>query len=173
MGQESDDDDDDDDKGKSGDEDMDEDDTVQANIDEMDKFILPGAEEIAKEGELSFVLFFFRFNSYAFCYASLHIAICSLSLPVDSICSEFLSPVIAGVLLVDLQTIHQRIKDNVDVLSHFATKREEGKERTEYLSLLKKDLSTYYSYNNFLIDKLLDIFPVSEVCVIALFSQMS
>lgn len=58
MGQESDDDDDDDDKGKSGDEDMDEDDTVQANIDEMDKFILPGAEEIAKEGELSFVLFF-------------------------------------------------------------------------------------------------------------------
>uniref|UniRef100_A0A8C7S504 NOP2 nucleolar protein homolog (yeast) n=1 Tax=Oncorhynchus mykiss TaxID=8022 RepID=A0A8C7S504_ONCMY len=68
-----------------------------------------------------------------------------------------------GVLLVDLQTIHQRIKDNVDVLSHFATKREEGKERTEYLSLLKKDLSTYYSYNNFLIDKLLDIFPVSEL----------
>ncbi|XP_029508619.2 probable 28S rRNA (cytosine(4447)-C(5))-methyltransferase [Oncorhynchus nerka] len=117
MGQESDDDDDDDDKGKSGDEDMDENDTVQANLDEMDKFILPGAEEIAKE----------------------------------------------GVLLVDLQTIHQRIKDNVDVLSHFATKREEGKERTEYLSLLKKDLSTYYSYNNFLIDKLLDIFPVSEL----------
>uniref|UniRef100_A0A4W5PYG9 NOP2 nucleolar protein homolog (yeast) n=1 Tax=Hucho hucho TaxID=62062 RepID=A0A4W5PYG9_9TELE len=120
MGQESDDDDDDDDddeKGKSGDEDVDEDDTVQANIDEMDKFILPGAEEIAKE----------------------------------------------GVLLVDLQTIHQRIKDNVDVLSNFATKREEGKERTEYLSLLKKDLSTYYSYNNFLIDKLLDIFPVSEL----------
>lgn len=94
-------------------------------------------------------------------------------MPVDSVCSEFLSPVITGVLLVDLQTIHQRIKDNVDVLSHFATKREEGKERTEYLSLLKKDLSTYYSYNNFLIDKLLDIFPVSEVCVIALFSQMS
>uniref|UniRef100_A0A8C7DE33 NOP2 nucleolar protein homolog (yeast) n=1 Tax=Oncorhynchus kisutch TaxID=8019 RepID=A0A8C7DE33_ONCKI len=117
MGQESDDDDEDDDKRKSGDEDMDEDDTVQANLDEMDKFILPGAEEIAKE----------------------------------------------GVLLVDLQTIHQRIKDNVDVLSHFATKREEGKERTEYLSLLKKDLSTYYSYNNFLIDKLLDIFPVSEL----------
>uniref|UniRef100_A0A8C7GPQ3 NOP2 nucleolar protein homolog (yeast) n=1 Tax=Oncorhynchus kisutch TaxID=8019 RepID=A0A8C7GPQ3_ONCKI len=113
MGQES----DDDDKGKSGDEDMDEDDTVQANLDDMDKFILPGAEEIAKE----------------------------------------------GVLLVDLQTIHQRIKDNVDVLSHFATKREEGKERTEYLSLLKKDLSTYYSYNNFLIDKLLDIFPASLV----------
>uniref|UniRef100_A0A4W5PXW0 NOP2 nucleolar protein homolog (yeast) n=1 Tax=Hucho hucho TaxID=62062 RepID=A0A4W5PXW0_9TELE len=104
-------------KGKNGDEDMDEDDTVQANIDEMDKFVLPGAEEIAKE----------------------------------------------GVLLVDLQTIHQRIKDNVDVLAHFATKREEGKERQEYLSLLKKDLSTYYSYNNFLIDKLLDIFPVSEL----------
>uniref|UniRef100_A0A6Q2YLC2 SAM-dependent MTase RsmB/NOP-type domain-containing protein n=1 Tax=Esox lucius TaxID=8010 RepID=A0A6Q2YLC2_ESOLU len=97
---------------KSGDEDMDEEDTVQVNIDEMDTFKLPKAEDIAKE---------------------------------------------------DLQTIHQRIKDNVDVLSHFSTKREGGKDRAEYLSLLKKDLSTYYSYNNFLIDKLLEIFPVSEL----------
>uniref|UniRef100_A0A6Q2XUW4 SAM-dependent MTase RsmB/NOP-type domain-containing protein n=1 Tax=Esox lucius TaxID=8010 RepID=A0A6Q2XUW4_ESOLU len=102
---------------KSGDEDMDEEDTVQVNIDEMDTFKLPKAEDIAKE----------------------------------------------GVMLVDLQTIHQRIKDNVDVLSHFSTKREGGKDRAEYLSLLKKDLSTYYSYNNFLIDKLLEIFPVSEL----------
>ncbi|XP_048880868.1 probable 28S rRNA (cytosine(4447)-C(5))-methyltransferase [Brienomyrus brachyistius] len=64
---------------------------------------------------------------------------------------------------IDLQSIHQRIKDNVDVLSDFADKREEGKERAEYLSLLKKDLCTYYSYNWFLIEKLLDIFPLSEL----------
>lgn len=64
---------------------------------------------------------------------------------------------------IDLQSIHQRIKDNVDVLSDFADKREEGKGRAEYLSLLKKDLCTYYSYNWFLIEKLLDIFPLSEV----------
>ncbi|XP_048009093.1 probable 28S rRNA (cytosine(4447)-C(5))-methyltransferase [Megalobrama amblycephala] len=68
-----------------------------------------------------------------------------------------------GLLLMDLQTIHQRIKDNVDVLSHFSEKREEGKERSEYLSLLRSDLCTYYSYNEFLISKLMDLFPLSEL----------
>ncbi|KAM4600524.1 28S rRNA (cytosine(4447)-C(5))-methyltransferase [Polymixia lowei] len=120
MAEESDDseeDDDDDANEKSGDADMDEDDTIQTNIDEMDNFRLPGAEERKKE----------------------------------------------GVLPLDLQTIHQRIKDNVDVLTNFATKREEGKDRAEYISLLKKDLCTYYSYNNFLIEKLIDLFPLSEL----------
>ncbi|KAJ8354975.1 hypothetical protein SKAU_G00225420 [Synaphobranchus kaupii] len=106
-----------DEEAESGSEHADEEDTVQANIDEMDRFKLPDSEEREKE----------------------------------------------GVLPLDLQSIHQRIKDNVDVLSNFASKREEGKERTEYLSLLKKDLSMYYSYNTFLIEKLLDIFPVSEL----------
>jgi len=68
---------------------------------------------------------------------------------------------------MDLQTIHQRIKDNVDVLSHFSEKREEGKERSEYLSLLRSDLCTYYSYNPFLISKLMDLFSLSEVCALA------
>ncbi|KAK7147759.1 hypothetical protein R3I94_010323 [Phoxinus phoxinus] len=68
-----------------------------------------------------------------------------------------------GLLLMDLQTIHQRIKDNVDVLSHFSEKREEGKERSEYLSLLRSDLCTYYSYNLFLISKLMDLFSLSEL----------
>uniref|UniRef100_A0A3B4UAH5 NOP2 nucleolar protein n=1 Tax=Seriola dumerili TaxID=41447 RepID=A0A3B4UAH5_SERDU len=108
--------DDDDDEEKS-DADMDEEDTVQTNIDEMDKFRLPGAEDTEKE----------------------------------------------GVLPLDLKTIHQRIKDNIDVLCNFSTKREEGKERAEYISLLKKDLCTYYSYNNFLIEKLIDLFPLSEL----------
>ncbi|KAM8826196.1 28S rRNA (cytosine(4447)-C(5))-methyltransferase [Synchiropus picturatus] len=68
-----------------------------------------------------------------------------------------------GLLPIDLKTIHQRIKDNIDVLCNFSTKREEGKERAEYISLLKKDLCTYYSYNLYLIDKLLDLFPLSEL----------
>jgi len=122
MGLESDEDDDDDEEEDDDDEnksdaDMDEEDTVQANIDEMDKFRLPGTEESEKE----------------------------------------------GVLPLDLKTIYQRIKDNVDVLCNFSTKREEGKERAEYISLLKKDLCTYYSYNNFLIEKLIDLFPLSEL----------
>ncbi|XP_051576390.1 probable 28S rRNA (cytosine(4447)-C(5))-methyltransferase [Myxocyprinus asiaticus] len=68
-----------------------------------------------------------------------------------------------GLLPMDLHGIHQRIKDNVDVLSHFREKREEGKERSEYLSLLRSDLCTYYSYNQFLIGKLMDLFSVSEL----------
>ncbi|XP_063055344.1 probable 28S rRNA (cytosine(4447)-C(5))-methyltransferase [Engraulis encrasicolus] len=68
-----------------------------------------------------------------------------------------------GLLPLDLQTIHQRIKDNIDVLTHFTEKREEGKERAEYLSLLKSDLCTYYSYNDYLMGKLMDLFPLSEL----------
>ncbi|XP_078108777.1 28S rRNA (cytosine(4447)-C(5))-methyltransferase [Sander vitreus] len=68
-----------------------------------------------------------------------------------------------GIMSLDLKTIHQRIKDNIDVLCNFSTKREEGKERAEYISLLKKDLCTYYSYNHFLIEKLMDLFPLSEL----------
>lgn len=45
-----DDDDDDNDEEKS-DADMEEEDTVQTNIDEMDNFRLPGAEESEKEGQ--------------------------------------------------------------------------------------------------------------------------
>ncbi|XP_060905211.1 probable 28S rRNA (cytosine(4447)-C(5))-methyltransferase [Labrus mixtus] len=115
--EEEDDDEDEDGKEKKSDEDMEEEDTVQANMDEMDLFRLPGAEESEKE----------------------------------------------GILPLDLKTIHQRIKDNIDVLCNFSTKREEGKERAEYISLLKKDLCMYYSYNNFLIEKLMDLFPLSEL----------
>uniref|UniRef100_A0A8C7Y331 NOP2 nucleolar protein homolog (yeast) n=1 Tax=Oryzias sinensis TaxID=183150 RepID=A0A8C7Y331_9TELE len=68
-----------------------------------------------------------------------------------------------GMLSLDLKTIHQRIKDNVDVLCNFSAKREEGKARGDYVSLLKKDLCTYYSYNSFLIDKLMELFPLSEL----------
>uniref|UniRef100_A0A3P9P0W9 NOP2 nucleolar protein homolog (yeast) n=1 Tax=Poecilia reticulata TaxID=8081 RepID=A0A3P9P0W9_POERE len=68
-----------------------------------------------------------------------------------------------GALSLDLKGVHQRIKDNIDVLCNFSAKREEGKARVDYLSLLKKDLCTYYSYNEFLIEKLMDLFPLSEL----------
>uniref|UniRef100_A0A8C4ZCW5 SAM-dependent MTase RsmB/NOP-type domain-containing protein n=1 Tax=Gadus morhua TaxID=8049 RepID=A0A8C4ZCW5_GADMO len=102
---------------KKEEEDADEDDAIQTNIEEMDKFRLPGEEELLKE----------------------------------------------SVIPLDLQSIHHRIKENVDVLSNFAAKREEGKGRGEYISLLRSDLCTYYSYNDFLMEKLMDIFPVSEL----------
>uniref|UniRef100_A0A3B3TVC8 NOP2 nucleolar protein homolog (yeast) n=1 Tax=Poecilia latipinna TaxID=48699 RepID=A0A3B3TVC8_9TELE len=68
-----------------------------------------------------------------------------------------------GALTLDLKGVHQRIKDNIDVLCNFSAKREEGKARVDYLSLLKKDLCTYYSYNEFLVEKLMDLFPLSEL----------
>uniref|UniRef100_W5UCC0 Putative ribosomal RNA methyltransferase NOP2 n=1 Tax=Ictalurus punctatus TaxID=7998 RepID=W5UCC0_ICTPU len=121
-GEDDDDDDDDDDDEEEEEEDdeqeeEEEQDTVQANIDHMDRFKLPSAEEKDKEGHL----------------------------------------------LLDLQSVHQRIKDNVDVLSHFTEKREEGRTRSEYLSLLKSDLCTYYSYNDFLMGSLMELFPNAEL----------
>lgn len=68
-----------------------------------------------------------------------------------------------GVVPLDLKTIHQRIKDNIEVLCNFSSKREQGKDRTEYIDLLKKDLCTYYSYNSFLMEKFMDLFPLSEL----------
>uniref|UniRef100_A0A3Q4G5K4 NOP2 nucleolar protein homolog (yeast) n=1 Tax=Neolamprologus brichardi TaxID=32507 RepID=A0A3Q4G5K4_NEOBR len=74
-----------------------------------------------------------------------------------------------GLLPLDLKAIYQRIKDNIDLLCNFSTKREEGKDRADYISLLKKDLCTYYSYNEFLIEKFMDLFPLSEVCFLPQF----
>lgn len=63
----------------------------------------------------------------------------------------------------DLQRIHKRIQDIVGVLRDFGTQREEGRSRSEYLYRLQKDLATYYSYGDFLLGKLMDLFPLSEL----------
>ncbi|KAG6442734.1 25S rRNA (cytosine-C(5))-methyltransferase nop2 [Manduca sexta] len=62
-----------------------------------------------------------------------------------------------------LQDVHQRIKDVVTVLSDFNRLKEEGRSRCEYTDLLLKDLCTYYSYNEFLMEVLMQIFPVQEL----------
>ncbi|XP_077201940.1 28S rRNA (cytosine(4447)-C(5))-methyltransferase [Paroedura picta] len=63
----------------------------------------------------------------------------------------------------DLQLLLQRIKDNVEVLQNFGAKREEGRSRQEYLALLRRDLAAYYSYSDFLIGKMMELFPLSEL----------
>ncbi|KAM6098511.1 28S rRNA (cytosine(4447)-C(5))-methyltransferase [Theristicus caerulescens] len=63
----------------------------------------------------------------------------------------------------DLHIIHQRIKGNMEVLQDFAVKREEGRTRQEYLALLRRDMAAYYSYSDFLLTKLMDIFPLPEL----------
>ncbi|NXO03616.1 NOP2 methyltransferase, partial [Rhinopomastus cyanomelas] len=63
----------------------------------------------------------------------------------------------------DLHVIHQRIKGNMEVLQDFGVKREEGHTRQEYLALLRRDMAAYYSYSDFLLTKLMDIFPLPEL----------
>ncbi|NWU28792.1 NOP2 methyltransferase, partial [Dyaphorophyia castanea] len=63
----------------------------------------------------------------------------------------------------DLHVIHQRIQGNVGVLQDFVAKREEGRSRQEYLALLRRDMAAYYSYSDFLLAKLMDIFPLPEL----------
>nr|XP_013000594.1 probable 28S rRNA (cytosine(4447)-C(5))-methyltransferase isoform X1 [Cavia porcellus] len=63
----------------------------------------------------------------------------------------------------DLQRVHKRIQDIVGVLRDFGVQREEGRSRSEYLNRLQKDLATYYSYGDFLLGKLMELFPVSEL----------
>lgn len=65
--------------------------------------------------------------------------------------------------VTNLKDIQQRMKDVVMVLSDFKRWREPGRSRSEYIELLQKDLCTYYSYNSFLMEKLMQIFPVDEL----------
>lgn len=65
--------------------------------------------------------------------------------------------------VTDLKEIQQRIRDVMMVLSDFKNLREENRSRSEYLKLLQHDLCTYYSYNNFLMEKLMQMFPLDEL----------
>jgi len=63
----------------------------------------------------------------------------------------------------DLQIIQGRIQDVVNTLCDFKTKREEGVDRQTYMNRLKKDLCTYYNYNDFMVEKLLQVFHVDKI----------
>ncbi|KAI4501798.1 hypothetical protein M0802_003133 [Mischocyttarus mexicanus] len=65
--------------------------------------------------------------------------------------------------VTDLKEIQQRIRDVMMILSDFKNLREENRSRSEYLKLFKHDLCTYYSYNNFLMEKLIQTFPLDEL----------
>ena len=62
----------------------------------------------------------------------------------------------------DLALVQRRIRDVVRVLDDFAHLREAERPRGEYLEQLKRDLCTYYGYNAFLVDAILNIFTVAE-----------
>ncbi|XP_078615035.1 uncharacterized protein LOC144884068 [Branchiostoma floridae x Branchiostoma japonicum] len=63
----------------------------------------------------------------------------------------------------DLTMIHMRIKENMAVLNDFNKKRKDDRPRKEYVQLLQKDLCLYYSYNDYLMEKIMQLFPLAEV----------
>lgn len=62
-----------------------------------------------------------------------------------------------------LQDVQQRMREIVTVLSDFKKLRDGKHSRSEYIDILKNDLCTYYSYNEFLMEKLMQLFPLSEL----------
>ncbi|XP_076756380.1 28S rRNA (cytosine(4447)-C(5))-methyltransferase [Xylocopa sonorina] len=65
--------------------------------------------------------------------------------------------------VTNLKDVEQRIKDVVMILSDFKKLRDVNRSRSEYMALLKNDLCTYYSYNTFLMEKLMQIFSLDEL----------
>ncbi|XP_053984216.1 probable 28S rRNA (cytosine(4447)-C(5))-methyltransferase [Hylaeus volcanicus] len=65
--------------------------------------------------------------------------------------------------VTNLKDVQQRIKDIVMILSDFKRLRDVNRSRTEYMDILRSDLCTYYSYNNFLMERLMQIFPLDEL----------
>ncbi|KAJ3090418.1 rRNA (cytosine-C5-)-methyltransferase nop2, partial [Physocladia obscura] len=68
----------------------------------------------------------------------------------------------SSVQTEDLQIILTRIQEIVRVLSNFKELKEPNRSRSEYVEQLVKDLALYYGYNEFLMEKLFHLFPVSE-----------
>ncbi|XP_046469287.1 28S rRNA (cytosine(4447)-C(5))-methyltransferase [Neodiprion pinetum] len=64
---------------------------------------------------------------------------------------------------VSLQDVQQRIRDVIIVLSDFKRLRDKDRARKEYIDLLRTDLCMYFSYNDFLMEKLMQIFPMNEL----------
>ncbi|VDO35666.1 unnamed protein product [Onchocerca flexuosa] len=59
----------------------------------------------------------------------------------------------------NLKIIKQRISDVFQVLGDFKNRRDPNRSRGEYISVLIKDLCSYYGYNEYLMQKFMDIFP--------------
>ncbi len=68
-----------------------------------------------------------------------------------------------ALLPPDLTVLKSRINEVVGVLNDFTLKREEGRSRPEYLDQLRRDLCTYYSYNEFLMGAFMETFPLGEL----------
>ncbi|KAK4200194.1 putative ribosomal RNA methyltransferase [Triangularia verruculosa] len=67
-----------------------------------------------------------------------------------------------SLLAPDLQMLRTRITETIRVLEDFSELAEEGRDRAEYTNQLLKDVCAYYGYNEFLAEKLMNLFPPRE-----------
>ncbi|XP_011270379.1 hypothetical protein CAOG_08749 [Capsaspora owczarzaki ATCC 30864] len=68
-----------------------------------------------------------------------------------------------SLLPPDRVLLQQRIKDNIMVLADFAKLRDPERSRSEYMEVLTRDLTLYYGYSDYLMGKLLELFPLGEI----------
>lgn len=62
----------------------------------------------------------------------------------------------------DMVMVKSRIEENIAALKNFKEKKEDGKSRTEYMELLRNDLKYYYGYNDYLIERFTELFPLDQ-----------
>lgn len=65
--------------------------------------------------------------------------------------------------IVSLQDVQIRIKEVAAILSDFDNLRDPERSRPDYLELIKKDLCIYYSYNDFMMETFMNLFPINEL----------
>ncbi|KAI0362260.1 NOL1/NOP2/sun family RNA met [Trametes cingulata] len=62
----------------------------------------------------------------------------------------------------DVHTVQRRMRECVRVLGNFKRYAGKGRSRSEYVQTLISDIASYYGYNEFLAEKLFQLFPVAE-----------
>ncbi|PVU94531.1 hypothetical protein BB561_002491 [Smittium simulii] len=63
----------------------------------------------------------------------------------------------------DMKSIQVRIQEIINVLNNFTRLKQSDRSRSDYISQLQSDLQFVYGYNEYLLTKLMEIFPISEL----------
>ncbi|KAG2367500.1 NOL1/NOP2/sun family RNA met [Suillus spraguei] len=64
--------------------------------------------------------------------------------------------------VADVHVVQRRMRECVRILGNFRKLGAKGRLRSEYVEQLVSDVASYYGYNDFLAEKLFQLFPVSE-----------